>query len=117
MSDSANRRPEDANPAAVAMERLLAAERAGEDFLAEAKRAASQRVEDAYKAAQAIDRRCSERIEKLNRACGDSNDRLVQAIEAEAKAVGSKSTDVADMRTAMRAVASKLAARLTGEDS
>ena len=117
MSDNSITRPGEPKAVAETMERLLEAERAGEHFLAEVRRRASELVEAAYMEAQTIDRRCSQRIDKLNKACGENNDRMVEAIDAEAQATATRATETASMRPMLRAAASRLAARLTGAES
>jgi len=117
MSDKSITRPDETGLVADSMENLLDAERAGEQLLAEAKQQAAEVVEQAYKHAQAIDRRCSARIERLNKASGEKNRRLVEAIDREARAAITRTTGAASLRTTLLEAASRLAARLTGEQS
>jgi cell division septum initiation protein DivIVA len=114
VSDDANSRRDRPELAAVSIEQLLEAERAAECLLAEAKRKGKERVEEAYKEAQSIEHRCSQRIEALNRSSKITNDRLVEDIEAAARSFDTKSVDIDHMREVLRQAASRLAARLTG---
>ena len=113
MSDDTNNETDRPGAAANSIEQLLEAERVGEQVLADARRKAKLHVEAAYKEAQSIDHRSHQRIEALNRSCKVKNDRLVGAIESEARSFGTKSIDIDHMREALLAASSQLAARLT----
>ena len=113
MSDDTTNGTDRPSAAAVSIEQLLEAERAGERLLADAQRQAKLRVEEAYKQAQSIDHRSRQRIEALNRACKVKNDRLVGEIESEARSFGTKSIDIGHKREALLAATARLAARLT----
>lgn len=113
MSDDISGRPGRSKPAVVSIEQLLEAEHAAERFLADARQKAAERVEDAYKEAQATDHRTSQRIERLNKGSRITNDRLVGDIEAHARTFDTRSTDFDHMREALRIAVAKLAARLT----
>ena len=100
---------------ATSIDRLLQVEQAVEARLADVKRAASRIVSDAYHDAQAIDRKTTERIDRLARQCMEENDRRVDAILAKAAEIGERPLETRDMRPAIRAAAKALARRLTGE--
>lgn len=113
MPEKTYRAADNAEGEVASIEQILAAEKAVEAKLAEAREKAARLVADAYDAAQSIERQTDTRIAKLTSECARENERRVEGILAEAEEIERKPIDATSLRGTIHDAAEALAARLT----